>query len=107
MNRLSSDTTVVQNTATVNISMALRFSVQVLASLVMIFLYSWKLSLVMIASVPLVVILSSTYGKFVKRLSTRYQAALAKVADASQECLSAIRTVRSFAMEEREAAQNL
>lgn len=43
MNRLSSDTTVVQNAATVNISMALRFGVQVIASLVMIFFYSWKL----------------------------------------------------------------
>ena len=43
MNRLSSDTTVVQNAATVNISMALRFGVQVTASLAMIFVYSWKL----------------------------------------------------------------
>ena len=149
MNRLSSDTTVVQNTATVNISMALRFSVQVLASLVMIFTYSWKLSLTMRASagldpstsgfpplleslipwplplprpalanpeaagwappppcavavVPLITVFSTTYGRMVKRLSAKYQAALAKAADTAQETFSAIRTVRSFAMEGKE-----
>lgn len=102
MNRLSSDTTVVQNTATVNISMALRFSAQVLASLVMIFTYSWKLSLTALAVVPLVTIISTMYGRMVKRLSNKYQAALAKAADTAQETFSAIRTVRSFAMEPHE-----
>lgn len=105
MNRLSSDTTVVQNAATVNISMALRFSCQAIIGIVFIFNYSWRLSLVMMAVIPLVIIAASCYGKLVKRLAREYQSALAKGSDSAQEAFSSMRTVRSFSMEHSEVAR--
>ena len=41
--------------------------------LILIFLYSWKLSLVMLSVIPLVSLTAVCYGKFVKRLSKDYQ----------------------------------
>ena len=60
----------------------------------------------MISSVPLVIIIAVNYGRFVKRLAAKYQSALALAADTAQETFSAIRTVRSFAMEGREGERH-
>ena len=103
MNRLASDTTVLQNAITVNVSMGLRFVAQVLIGLLLIFIYSWKLSLVMLSVVPLVVFTGVFYGRFMKRQSKLYQAALSDAAASAQEAFAGIRTVRSFATEPREA----
>ena len=51
MNRLASDTTVIQSAVTVNVSMGLRFAAQAIVGIMLIFLYSWKLSLVRPATV--------------------------------------------------------
>ena len=56
----------------------------------------------MVSVVPIVIIIAVNYGRMVKRLATKYQAALALAADTAQETFSAIRTVRSFAKEGRE-----
>lgn len=48
-NRLASDTQVIQNAATVNVSMFLRYVVQALGAFVILFLVSWKLTLVMLS----------------------------------------------------------
>jgi len=105
MNRLSSDTTVIQSAVTVNISMGLRFAAQVIVGLCVIFLYSWKLSLVMLSIVPLISLTAVCYGRFVKRLSKSYQDALANGSETAQEVFSSVRTVRSFAGEARESAR--
>ena len=46
ISRLSSDTTVMQSCLSVNISMALRFGGQIIVSTVLLFVTSWKLTLV-------------------------------------------------------------
>jgi len=105
MNRLASDTTVIQTATTVNVSMGLRFAAQVVIGLVLIFWYSVKLSGVMLAVVPLVAFAAVAYGKWVKSLSQRYQKALATASETAQEVFSSVRTVRSFAAEGKEAAR--
>jgi len=102
MNRLASDTTVIQSAATINISMGLRFGAQVVIGIVLIFFESWKLSLLTLGIVPAIVLIAIVYGRFMRSLSKRYQAALAEASDVAQETFSSIRTVRSFAMEPRE-----
>uniref|UniRef100_A0A7S4F8U8 Bile salt export pump n=3 Tax=Chrysotila carterae TaxID=13221 RepID=A0A7S4F8U8_CHRCT len=103
MNRLASDTTVIQSAVTINVSMGLRFGAQALIGMVLIFFESWKLSLVMLAVVPAIAFVAVAYGRFMKKVSKRYQAALAQASSVAQEALSSVRTVRSFAMEVREA----
>ncbi len=61
-NRLSSDTQVVQNAATVNISMLLRYLVQIIGSIAIMMFLSWKLTLVLLSVVPPVAIGAVSYG---------------------------------------------
>lgn len=99
MNRLSSDTTKLQDAATTNVSMFLRSTVSLFLSIVLLFITSWKLTLVALAVVPAIVVGATVFGKFMKKLSKRYQDALAKASEVSQESISNVRTMRSFAAE--------
>jgi ABC-type multidrug transport system fused ATPase/permease subunit len=96
MNRLASDTTVIQSALSVNISMGLRSAAQVVFSVALLFVTSWKLTLVMMAVVPSLILSAKVYGQFTKRISKQYQDALAQAADAAQECIGNARTVKSF-----------
>lgn len=102
-NRLAADTTVLQNAATVNISMVLRFGATGLGALVILMVTSWRLTLVMLAIVPLVVLGAFFYGKILRRYSRQVQDALADTTEVAEETLAGIRTVRAFAREETEA----
>jgi len=105
MNRLAADTTVVQNSVTVNISMGLRSLAQVVLSIALLFVTSWKLSLVMMAVVPVLIAFARIYGGYVRKLSKDYQDALAKASEVAQEALSSNRTVKSFSAERYELNQ--
>lgn len=102
LNRLSSDTNVIQNGVTVNISMALRFFVQALGSLAVLVWTSWQLTLVMLAVVPFVAIGAMLFARRVRSLSKTTQDALAGASEVADETLGNIRTVRSFAREDFE-----
>ena len=105
LNRLSSDTTVLQNTVTVNLSMALRNSLQILGTLVILMMTSWQLTLVMLAIVPLVALGTGIYGRSLRKVSLQVQDALAASSEVAEESLSAIRTVRIFAGEHKEISR--
>ncbi|MCO4771385.1 MAG: ATP-binding cassette domain-containing protein [Deltaproteobacteria bacterium] len=101
-NRLAADTTVLQNAATVNISMVLRYAATGLGALGILLYTSWKLTLVMLAVVPLVVLGAFAYGRVLRRISRKVQDALARSTEVAEETLSGIRTVRAFAREDAE-----
>jgi ATP-binding cassette subfamily B protein len=104
-NRLASDTTVLQNAVTVNLSMALRFGLQALGAIGILLWTSWKLTLVMLAVVPLVAIGAGIYGRKLRQISKDVQDALAVSSEVAEETLSGVRTVRAFAREESEVAR--
>jgi ATP-binding cassette subfamily B protein len=101
-NRLSSDTTVLQNTVSVNISMGLRNAAQALGGIALLFYTSPVLTGLMLAIVPAVAVGAVTYGRKVRGLSKEAQDALAAANEVAEESLSGIRTVRSFAAERHE-----
>ncbi len=101
-NRLAADTTVLQNAATVNISMVLRYGVTGIGALGILLFTSWKLTLVMLAIVPVVVLGAFFYGRILRRYSRQVQDALARSTEVAEETLSGIRTVRAFARETSE-----
>ncbi len=103
VNRLASDTTVLQNTVSVNISMALRFAASIAGGIGFLFYTSARLTGVMLAVVPPVALGAVVYGRRVRTLSRDVQDALAKSSDVAQEALSGLRTVRAFAAEKTEA----
>jgi ABC transporter fused permease/ATP-binding protein len=101
-NRLASDTTVLQNTVSVNISMGLRFVVSILGGVGFLLYTSWHLTLVMLAVVPPVALGAVAYGRRVRKLSREVQDSLARGSEVAEEVLSGIRTVRAFAAEPSE-----
>ncbi|ATB45544.1 ABC transporter ATP-binding protein [Corallococcus macrosporus] len=100
--RLSSDTTVLQNTVTTNVSMILRYGVTALGGVGLLLYTSVQLTLVMLAVIPPVAIGGVFYGRRVRVISRQAQDALAASGEVAEEDLSGIRTVRSFAAERHE-----
>lgn len=87
-NRLSSDTQVLQNAVTVNISMLIRFMVQIVGSLLVMFYLEVTLTLVLMAVVPVIVIVARVFGTIVKRLRKKYQDELALAGATAEESIS-------------------
>jgi ATP-binding cassette subfamily B protein len=104
-NRLASDTTVLQNAVSVNLSMMMRNGAAVVGGTAMLFVTSWKLTLLMLAVVPAIALGAVMYGRRVRRLSRDVQDALGHAASVGEESLAGIRTVRAFAAEKMEAAR--
>ena len=104
-NRLASDTTVLQNTVTVNLSMGLRYLIGALGGMALLFWMSASLALLALAVVPVVAVASALLGRVIRKLSKRMQDALAASTVVAEETFAGIRTVRTFAREEDEVSR--
>lgn len=100
--RLTSDVTVVQTVTTGSITEFLRSSLLLVGGVTIIFITNPRLSLLMLAIVPVVIVSAHLYGRYVRRLSTDVQDRLAEANSVLEETLSAIRIVQSFVREEYE-----
>ncbi|CAL1536178.1 unnamed protein product [Lymnaea stagnalis] len=98
-NRLSSDTTVLQNAVTVNLSMLFRYLLQIIGSLALMFFLNASLTGVLLAIVPVVSLSAMQYGKFVRKMRKLFQDRLADAGTQAEESLSSVRTVKSFSGE--------
>lgn len=103
--RLLSDTAVLQNAVSVNISMALRNVVGVIGGLALLAYTSAKLTLLMLVVVPPIAIGAVLFGRVVRRYSRAVSDALAASGNVAEESISGVRTVRLFAREQQEAAR--
>jgi ATP-binding cassette subfamily B protein len=102
LSRLSSDAGVVQNTVSVNISMALRGIASLVGGLVLLAWTSPKLTLVMVSVVPPAALAAVAYGRRIRRLSRDAQDAIAVASEVAEETIAGVRTVRVFAAEPHE-----
>lgn len=103
--RMASDVSVVQTVTTGSITELLRLSIMLIGGVTIIFITNPRLSLLMLAIVPIVIISAHLYGRYVRRLSTSVQDRLAEANSVLEETLSAIRIVQSFVREEYERAR--
>lgn len=99
LSRISNDATILQNTVSVNVSMALRNGLTALGGVVLLFATSPRLTLIMLSVIPPVVLGAIYFGRLVRRLSFAAQEALAGATEQAEESLSGIRNLRSFARE--------
>ncbi|HMV65261.1 MAG TPA: ABC transporter transmembrane domain-containing protein [Myxococcota bacterium] len=104
-NRLASDTAVLQNTVTVNISMLLRFTAQVIGGIGLLAWMSPTLTGLTMLIVPVVAVGATVFGRTIRGLSKEVQDALARSTEVAEESLSGVRTVRAFAAEGAEIAR--
>ncbi len=102
ISRLSADTGVLQNAVTANLSMTLRFLLQALGSVAVLFWTSARLTLTMLALVPFAAVGVALFARYVRKLSKKTQDALAAASTVAEEVFSNVRTVRSFARERSE-----
>lgn len=64
-NRLASDTQVIQNAVTVNISMLARYTLQMILSIGLMFYISPRLTAVLLSIVPIIAVSAVQYGECV------------------------------------------
>jgi len=105
MNRLSSDSQVIQNALSVNVSMLIRYTLQIIGSIAIMFVTSPRLAAVLVAIVPIVGIGAQRYGAYVRTQQKIFQDELAASATSAEETISSIRTVRSFSQESKSASE--
>ncbi|CAA7393412.1 unnamed protein product [Spirodela intermedia] len=105
LSRLSEDTQIIKNAATTNISEALRNVSTACIGLGFMFAASWKLTLLALVIVPAVSVAVRKFGRYLRELSHKTQAAAAVASSIAEESFGAIRTVRSFAQEDFEVSR--
>ncbi len=103
--RLSSDTGVLQNAVSVNLSMALRSAAQAAGGIVLLLYTSPVLAGLMLSVVPVVAVGAVIYGRRVRRLARDVQDAIAGAGEIAEESIAGVRTVRSFTAENKEVAR--
>lgn len=100
--RFSSDIAQIQDTFTTNIAMFLRQFLIILAGGVALFFASSTLALYMLATVPVVVIVSLIFGRYIRKISKQVQDFTADNNVVVEETLSGIQNVKSFTNEDYE-----
>ncbi|MBC8127047.1 MAG: ATP-binding cassette domain-containing protein [Gloeobacteraceae cyanobacterium ES-bin-144] len=104
-NRISSDLGVVRETLINTVPQAVRQTVILVGGLTFIFIASWKLSLIMLGSVPVVVLAIAFFGRKVKGYSKAAQDSLADAGTVIEETVQGIADVKSFTNEPFEGAR--
>ncbi|MBX2848562.1 MAG: ATP-binding cassette domain-containing protein [Acidiferrobacterales bacterium] len=102
MSRLTTDTTLLQTVIGSSASMALRSLLTLSGGLVMLLVTNIKLSLLVLACVPLVLIPILLYGRRVRSLSRESQDSIADVGSFAGEVIQQIKTVQSYTQEQNE-----
>jgi ATP-binding cassette subfamily B protein len=99
LSRLTADTTLVQSIAGVGISITLRSAVTLVGSLVMLVATSPRLTLMIVALMPLVVGPLLVLGRRLRRLSRDSQDRVADASALAGETINAVQTVQAFNLE--------
>jgi ATP-binding cassette subfamily B protein len=102
-NRISADLGVVRDTLLNTVPQAVRQSVILVGGLIFIFISSWKLSLIMLSSVPVVVLAVTFFGRKVRAYSKSAQDSLAEAGMVIEETVQGMADVKAFANEDFES----
>ncbi|MFT4822673.1 MAG: ATP-binding cassette subfamily B protein [Halioglobus sp.] len=108
MSRLTTDTTLLQTIIGSSFSMALRSSLTLVGALFMMFITNLKLSLIIAAGVPLILLPILIFGRKVRQLSNESQDSIASVGSYAGEIIQHIKVVQSYTREafERKAFES-
>ena len=104
-NRVAADLGVVRETLLTTVPQAVRQTVVLIGGLIFIFVASWKLSLIMLCSVPVVVMAIALFGRKVRAYSKSAQDSLAEAGTVIEETVQGIADVKSYTNEPFEGAR--
>ena len=102
-NRVSSDLSVVRDTLLNTVPQAVRQVVILTGGIAVILYASWKLTLVMLASLPIVILAVALFGRKVRSRSREAQDALAEAGTVIEETVQGIADVKAFGNQSLEA----
>jgi subfamily B ATP-binding cassette protein MsbA len=97
--RVTSDTTVIQQTTTVNIASFLQNLISFGGGIALMVFLSYKLTLLTMVVVPLMLLAAILFGRRIRHISTEVQDRLADATAVLEETVAGIRVVQSFARE--------
>ncbi|MCG9681389.1 ABC transporter ATP-binding protein/permease [Vibrio sp. Isolate23] len=104
MSRITTDTTLLQSIIGSSFSMAMRSALMCIGALIMLFATNIKLTLIVLASVPFILVPILFYGRRVRALSRQSQDSMADVGSYAGEAIEHIKTVQSYSHEAQERA---
>jgi ABC-type multidrug transport system fused ATPase/permease subunit len=103
--RISSDLTQIQETFNITVIELFRQIIFLVAGVVFLMLISVKLTFIILATLPFLIIAGILFGKKVRQFSTKTQDALAESATIVEETLQGITSVKSYANEKYEISR--
>ena len=103
--RISSDITQIQDTLTTTIAEFLRQFILIIGGVILLATQSFKLTLMMLAVVPLVAVAAVIFGRFIRKYSKNVQDQVAESQVIVEETLQGISNVKAFANEWYEIAR--
>ncbi len=99
VSRISSDVTVMRSVLTSNINTLLQQTFIMFGSIILMFALNWRLTLFIIALIPIVVLLGFVFGYYMRRISAEVQDEIAGSTVVAEEVFQNIREVKSFVRE--------
>jgi ABC-type multidrug transport system fused ATPase/permease subunit len=102
MSRITSDITQLQDVLSITLAEFFRQIFTLVGGVALITYLSWKLTLFMLATFPLLVISAIVFGKFIRKISKKAQDALAETNIIVEETFQSIQAVKAFTNEKYE-----
>jgi ATP-binding cassette, subfamily B, bacterial len=99
MSRLTSDVSMLQEVFTTTLAEFLRQVITVIVGIALILTLSWKLTLFMLATFPILIVAAVIFGRYIRTLSAESQQELAKANVIVSETFQSINVVKSYTNE--------
>lgn len=100
--RLTSDASTIQGVVSQALVQLLNQSITLLGGSIYLFILNARLTLVMLAVLPAVIVAGAFFGRRLRRISTEFQDAIADANADAEEAMVGIRVVKSFTAEPHE-----
>ncbi len=105
VSRLASDASTVQGVVSGSLAQLLSQALTLIGGISVLFATNWRLSLLMLATIPVVVLLAAFFGRRLRGISRDVQDRIAEANASAEESISGIRVVQSFTAEKTEATR--
>jgi len=103
--RLTSDVAVVQGTVSNALAAAMAQSITLIGGVVLLFVISVRLSITVLAFLPIIIIAAAIFGRRLRKVSTEFQDKVAEANAGAEESIAAVRVVKWFSAEDVERAR--
>jgi ATP-binding cassette, subfamily B, bacterial len=105
MSRITSDIAMLQGLITTTVAEFIRQIVTIIVGVVIISLISWKLTVFMLATFPILIVVALIFGRYIRKLSGEAQKELAAANVIVEETFQSINVVKSYTNEALEVAR--